>query len=178
MRPRRGPTLLWRIAELTASRSIKCHFAAAVLATAALAAHAQEVQNPLARHADADPRNLLPGHWNGANLERRANCATPQNNGDRGTYADYYVSFDRQIALMGIDETAITGLTCTYLGTYVDDRFRPQWNGTYTCSDGKTGTFQSQSFFSSANAMSIRLAIKLTGRETCDVDAILGGSRF
>ena len=151
----------------------------ALVALVALSAHAQEVQNPAARHADADPRNLLPGHWNGANLERRTNCAAPQNNGDHGVYADYNVSFDRPAALMGIDETAaVTGLTCTYLGTYVDDRFRPQWNGTYTCSDGKTGTFQSQLFFASPNAMSIRLAIKLTGRESCDVDAILGGSRF
>ena len=150
-----------------------------MLAWVALSAHAQEAQNPAARHADADPRNLLPGHWNGANLERRTNCAAPQNNGDHGVYADYNVSFDRPAALMGIDETAaVTGLTCTYLGTYVDDRFRPKWNGTYTCSDGKTGTFQSQLFFATPNAMSIRLAIKLTGRESCDVDAILGGSRF
>ena len=88
------------------------------------------------------------------------------------------MSFDRPANLMGIDETAITGLRCTYLGNYVDDRFRPRWNGSYSCSDGKTGTFESQVFFAAANAMSIRLAIKLTGSESCTVDAILGGSRF
>jgi hypothetical protein len=163
---------------LTTYRPNKCRWICAALAAAALTAHAQEVQNPAARHAEADPRNLLPGHWNGANLERRSNCASPLRNGDHGTYADYNVSFDRALNLMGIDEATTSGLSCTYLGNYVDDRFRPQWNGSYTCSDGKTGTFESQVFFATANAMHIRLAIKLTGTESCTVDSILGGSRF
>ena len=163
---------------MTTARSIKCPVVAALLALAVSAAHAQDAPNPLARHASADPRNLLEGHWNGANLERRTNCSAFQNNGDHGTYADYNVTIDRLAALMGIDETAITGLRCTYLGNYVDDRYRPQWNGTYTCNDGKSGTFTSQTFFATPNAMSIRLAIKLTGTESCNVDAILGGSRF
>ncbi len=156
----------------------KSHLIAAIVTLSAAHAFAQEVQNPAARRTDADPRTLLEGHWNGANLERRSSCAAAQNNGDRGTYADYNVTFDRGANLMGIDEAAITGLRCTYLGSYVDDRFRPQWNGSYSCSDGKTGNFTSQGFFSSPNAMSIRLAIKLTGTESCSVDAILGGSRF
>ena len=80
--------------------------------------------------------------------------------------------------MMSINETAITSLTCTYLGAYADDRFRPQWSGTYSCSDGKRGTFQMQHLLATPNEMSIRLAIKLDGTETCDVDAILGGSRF
>ena len=163
---------------MTIHRPNKCLWLCALLAATAPPLFAEDGQNPAARRAEADPRNLLPGHWNGANLERRTNCAAPQNNGDRGTYADYNVSFDRTASLMGIDETAITGLNCTYLGTYVDDRFRPQWNGSYTCSDGKAGTFQSQMLFSTPSAMSIRLTIKLSGKETCDVDAILGGSRF
>jgi hypothetical protein len=164
---------------LTALRSNKCRGAVAALVVAALPALAQEAQNPLARHPDADPSNLLPGLWDGANLEQRSNCAAPQNNGAHGVYARYNVSFDRTASLMGIDETAfLTGLTCTYLGTYVADRFRPQWNGSYTCSDGKTGTFQARGLLATPNAMSIRLAIKLTGTESCDVDAILGGSRF
>ena len=163
---------------MTTHRSNKCRWILAAVAAAAVSAHAQEVPNPAARHPEADPRNLLQGHWNGANLERRTNCASAQNNGDRGTYADYDVSIDRVASLMGIDEVAITGLRCTYLGNYVDDRFRPRWNGSYSCSDGKTGTFESQVFFSTANAMHIRLAIKLTGTESCTVDSILGGSRF
>jgi len=160
------------------SRPNKCHLIAAILALSAAQAIAQEVPNPAARRTDADPRTLLEGHWNGADLERRTSCAAAQNNGDRGTYADYNVTFDRTANLMGIDEVAITALRCTYVGTYVDDRYRPQWNGSYSCSDGKTGTFQSQTFFATANAMSIRLAIKLTGTESCSIDAILGGSRF
>lgn len=152
--------------------------AIAAIALTTLPALAQDVPNPLARNADADPRNLLQGIWNGANLENRSNCSAVQNNGIHGTYAQYAVSFDRPNAIMGIDETAITGLRCTYVGTYNDDRFRPQWTGNYDCSDGKTGSFVMQKLLATPNEMSIRLAIKLNGRETCDVDSILGGSRF
>jgi hypothetical protein len=132
--------------------------------------------NPIAR--PGDPASLLPGAWNGADLEKRSNCAAPQNNGTRGTYAEYDLSYDRNASTLGINQIGITGLQCTYSGTYTPDRFRPAWNGFYSCSDGKTGNFQSQSILATANAMSIRLSIKLTGSETCDIDAILGGSRF
>jgi hypothetical protein len=164
--------------QLTTIGSIKCRGLAAALALAALPGLAQEMPNPLARHADADPRNLLEGRWNGANLERRSNCRAPQNNGFHGTYAEYLVSFDRSASLMSVSEQAITGLSCTYLGTYSDDRFRPRWEGNYTCSDNKSGTFVTQSFLATPTGMSIRLAIKLSGSESCDVDAILGGSRL
>jgi hypothetical protein len=150
----------------------------AAFALAVLPVLAQDAPNPLARNLDASPGNLLAGIWNGANLETRSNCATIQNDGFHGTYAQYLVSFDLPNAIMGIDETAITGLTCTYLGSFADDRFRPQWTGSYTCSDGKRGSFTMQKLLATPNEMSIRLAIKLTGTETCDVDAILGGSRF
>jgi hypothetical protein len=162
---------------LTASTPHKCHGLAVLLALASLGAAAQEV-NPLARNLGADPRSLVEGQWNGANLERRTHCASPQNNGDHGTYAAYTVSRDLITSHFGIDEVAITGLRCTYSGTYTDDRFRPRWEGSYICSDGKTGNFTTQNIFATPNAMSIRLSIKLTGSETCDVDAILGGSRF
>ena len=147
-----------------------------MLALAACGAFAQD--NPLARHALEDPRNVLPGSWNGANLEQRSNCAAPENNGTRGTYAAYDVSFDHVANTMGVDETAITGLHCTYLGAYGYDPFRPTWVGTYSCTDGKQGNFQATGILATPNAMSLRLAIKLTGSETCDVDSILGGSRF
>ena len=148
-----------------------------VLAFAACGAFAQD--NPLARRSAEDPRNTLPGLWNGANLEQRSNCTATQNDGTRGTYAQYDVSFDRLSGTMGVDETAITGLQCSYVGTYDDtDRFLPVWTGTYSCTDGKQGSFHSTGILATPNAMSLRLAIKLTGSETCDVNAILGGSRF
>jgi len=159
------------------NRTIFC-FAIACAALAAAGSRAQIVENPLARHADSDPANIIPCAWNGADLEKRSNCTASQNDGTRGTYAEYDVSFDRTASILGIDEIGITGLRCTYSGTYGPDRFRPTWNGFYSCTDGKTGNFQATSVLATPNAMSIRLAIKLTGSETCDVDAILGGSRF
>jgi hypothetical protein len=159
-------------------KRILLHFAIACAALAAGGSRAQIVENPLARHADSDPANIIPGAWNGADLEKRTNCTASQNDGTRGTYAEYDVSFDRTASILGIDEIGITGLRCTYSGTYGPDRFRPTWNGFYSCTDGKTGNFQATSVLATPNAMSIRLSIKLTGSETCDVDAILGGSRF
>lgn len=151
------------------------------IACAALAApvsRAQTAENPIARHLLEDPSQIVPGAWNGADLEKRSNCTQPENNGTRGTYAEYDVAFDRTASLLGIDQIGITGLHCSYSGTYTPDRFRPTWNGFYSCTDGKTGNFQSQSILATTNALSIRLSIKLTGSETCDIDAILGGSRF
>jgi len=150
----------------------------ALAAALAVPAGALAQQNPLARYALDDPANIVPGAWNGADLEKRTNCSATQNNGTRGTYAEYDVTFDRTASILGIDEIGITGLRCSYAGTYFPDRFRPAWNGTYNCTDGKSGTFRSQAILATQNALSIRLAIKLTGTETCDVDAILGGSRF
>ncbi|HEX4331066.1 MAG TPA: hypothetical protein VH040_02905 [Usitatibacter sp.] len=149
-----------------------------LFACASLAAPAAwaQARNPVAR--PDDPALLLPGAWNGADLEKRSNCAATQNNGTRGTYAEYDIGYDRTAATIGINQIGITGLQCTYSGAYTADRFQPTWTGFYSCTDGKTGNFQAQSISATANAMSIRLSIKLTGSETCDIDAILGGSRF
>jgi len=162
--------------RLTATSCQKCLPAACALALAALApafAHAQA--NPLARRSTADVVTLNGDVWNGANLERRSNCSSAQNNGSRGTYAAYNVTVNTLGGEIDIDETAITGLRCTYSGRY---EAGPSWSGFYTCSDGKRGTFQSRGFLITPNEMSIRLAIKLDTTESCDVDAILGGSRF
>jgi hypothetical protein len=143
----------------------------AVLAPAGALAQA----NPLARATD--PANLN-GTWNGANLERRTNCASAQNNGSRGTYAQYEVAVDKAASELFIDETAITGLRCTYAGTYRQDGNALSWSGTYSCGDGKHGTFQSQGILVTPQEISIRLATKLDTTESCDIDAILGGSRL
>jgi hypothetical protein len=121
----------------------------------------------------------ISGTWNGANLERRSNCASAANNGTRGTYAQWDVTRDPVSETLRIQETGITGLSCTYRGGYRVNGNTPEWyDGTYTCTDGKTGTFHSTEFMVTARAFSIRLATKLSGSETCDIDAILGGSRF
>jgi hypothetical protein len=162
---------------LTTKSSHKCRWIASATLCATLASLGAAAQlNPLARGGIPDPA-ALGGRWNGANLERRSNCSATQNDGPHGTYAEYFVSIDRINNLMGINENAITGLSCTYLGSYRQFA-SPQWSGTYDCTDGKHGDFQSQSFLVTPNEMSIRLTIKLSTSETCDVDAILGGSRF
>jgi hypothetical protein len=80
---------------------------------------------------------------------------------------------------MSIHESTVTNLTCDYSGSYAPDgRSLPEWIGTLTCSDGKRGTFRSQSFLITPTEMQVRLHVKLTNSEGCDIDSILGGSRF
>ena len=125
------------------------------------------------------PAASIEGTWNGANLERRSNCAASQNNGARGTYAQWAVTLDRVSNTLRIQETGITGLSCTYTGTHRLNGNKHEWvDGQYSCTDGKTGTFHSTDIMVASTALSIRLATKLSGSETCDIDAILGGSRF
>ena len=154
-------------------------FALAFATLAAASARAQVAENPLARHTGDSPSALVGGAWNGADLEKRTNCTATQNNGTRGTYAEYDVTVDRINSVLGITQIGITGLQCTYTGGYTATAdARPTWTGHYSCTDGKTGDFHSTEILATAHAMSIRLAIKLTGSESCDIDAILGGSKF
>ena len=133
--------------------------------------------NPAQRRGPNDILRLA-GYWNFANLENRSNCGSPVNDGQHGTYAQYFVSFDAAAATMGITENAVTGLVCTYVGPYAGDLLAPTWTGTFDCSDGKRGTFSSKGFLITPNAMSIRLQMKATPPLACDIDSILGGSRF
>ena len=147
----------------------------ALLFFAALPAAAQ--QNPAARRGAWDLPSL-GGYWNGANLENRSNCATPGVNGIHGTYAQYFFSVNPSGANMQIHETTVTNLACDYDGTYAVGALLPDWNGSFSCSDGKRGTFRSTGFLISSTEMQVRLQIKLQNSEGCDIDSILGGSRF
>ena len=119
----------------------------------------------------------LGGTWNGANLERRSHCANPQNDGARGTYAQYTITADPS-GFFRIQQAGVTGLACTYTGTHSPGPAGRQVSGTFECADGKQGTFASTSVLVAAHALSMRLAIKLGGAESCDIDAIIGGSRY
>ena len=141
------------------------------------AAPAQAQTNPAERRGTAD-FTMLTGFWNGANLEMRSNCSNVLNNGRHGTYAEYNVSLVRSESHLDIVENTVTGLNCIYTGNYVEDRFAPKWTGSYSCSDGKRGPFESTGFLITPTQMQIRLHIKLDSSESCDVDSILGGSRF
>lgn len=120
----------------------------------------------------------MAGTWNGANLERRSNCANPQNDGTRGTYAQYTITADPVSGFFRIQQAGVTGLACTYTGSHAPSASGRQVSGDFECADGKQGTFASTSLLVTAQALSIRMAIKLTGAESCDIDAIIGGSRY
>ena len=161
---------------MTAKSSHKCLRALAASCALAACAAAAQVPNPLARPG-TDSLATLDGVWNGADLEARSNCVATQNDGKRGTYAQYTINVDTATHSLGITQNGVTGLNCSYGGVYADTPAGPQWSGTYACSDGKQGNFQSRGFLVTPHEMSIQLTIKLTGSETCDIDAILGGSR-
>jgi hypothetical protein len=50
--------------------------------------------------------------------------------------------------------------------------------GTLSCSDGKQGNFEGHVVESAATRLHLRLAIQLTGAESCTIDAILGMARL
>jgi hypothetical protein len=164
---------------LTARSSHKCLRVSALslAASVSLACWGQELPpNPLARGGGVSATSLA-GVWYGADLEMRTHCTNVQNNGWHGTYAQYTYSLDPSIHRLSISQAAVNGLSCTYEGDYSDGTSF-SWSGTLSCSDGKRATFQTRSALITPNEISLRLDMKLNGAESCDVDAILGGSRF
>ena len=137
------------------------------------AAHAA---NPLSRFAPP-PAELVNGRWNGVDLERRSNCTHPQNEGTRGTYAQFDVSSDAAGSFT-IGQSGITGLDCTYLGRWEAIGNALAVRGTMSCSDGKRGDFRTTAIDASASALTIHMDIALGGAETCSIEAVLGMARF
>ena len=126
------------------------------------------------------PRDItaLSGWWYGAHLERRSSCEGDPNNGLHATYSVYLFSFDPPTHSMSITENAVNGLTCNWQGTYRDDGGATALSGTLTCSDGRSGTFTAPGPFVISTLMSLRVAVKLSGTESCSIDAIVSGARF
>jgi hypothetical protein len=133
--------------------------------------------NPLARNADRGTVAFIDGRWNGSNLERRSNCGSPQNNGTHGTYAEFLVSTNSE-GDIGITQTGITSLNCSYFGKFRVEGGNRSAAGTYSCTDGKRGDFQTRNILVTENAVSIRMDIQLNTTETCTIDAVIGGARF
>ena len=148
--------------------------AAVLLVLAAGLASAQE--NPLARYLSS-PAVSLNGRWNGVNLERRSACTSAQNEGSRGTYAQFDVVADAA-GNLAITQSGITGLTCTYSGRYQVSGRGLAVQGNYSCTDGKQGAFASGYAEVHALSWDLRLAIRLTGNETCQVDSLLSMARL
>jgi hypothetical protein len=146
----------------------------AACAACALAAQADE--HPFARYPPP-PSELMNGVWNGVDLERRSGCANTQNDGTRGTYAQFTVSTDAS-GLFSVSQAGITGLTCTYGGRYAVTDGAMGIDGTYSCSDGKQGNFHVAKVDVNGTSLTLQMHVQLTGTETCSIDAILGMSRF
>lgn len=125
------------------------------------------------------PRPLLGGYWDGANIEARSNCRNAANNRTVVTYGQYEIGMsDLETGALLISQTGVTGLQCTYSGNFTRDGARIRASGNYSCNDGKRGTWQTVKVLVTETEMSIKLSTKLDTTETCDVVAILGGSRL
>jgi hypothetical protein len=118
----------------------------------------------------------LTGSWNGSHLEQRQGCLSAPNNGFHGTYSSYSISVVG--STITVNETGLTGLSCTWNGDYRDEGGRTVISGTHACTDGRSGPFEAQGFFVLSTLMSLRLSVQLTGSESCTIDAILEGARF
>ena len=152
-----------------------CLAALAALASVLAATPGRAQDHPLARDPVA-PALLANGSWNGVDLERRSNCTNAQNNGSRGTYAQFNVNTDLTGNFI-IVQTGITGLNCNYAGRFTTgDGLAVA--GTYSCTDGKQGQFHTRSVEVKGNAMTMEIDAQLTGSESCTISAILGLARF
>ena len=130
--------------------------------------------NPLARTPSA---LALNGRWNGVDLERRTACTQPQNEGNRGTYAQFDIVADAGGGLV-ITQSGITGLNCTYTLRYTRENATLAVTGTYGCSDGKQGNISGGDLRMHGRSFDLRMAIRLTAAETCQVDALLSMARM
>jgi hypothetical protein len=151
----------------------------ALLCSAALAclAHSAAAQtHPFARPQPATG-DSINGRWNGVNLELRSNCSSAQNNGNRGTYAQFDVATNQQ-GNFNITQTGVTGLNCEYSGRYASVDDVAGFEGTYSCTDGKQGAFHGESVLVRPTLLQIRFSTKLSGSESCDIQALLSMARF
>ena len=118
----------------------------------------------------------LGGTWYGTDLERRSACTRPENDGNHGTSARFDITFGG--SSFHIVQTSINTppTNCDYAGTY--DPNTLAMTGSFSCSDGKTATLTATDLLVTAREMSIQATLKLTGSESCTIDATLGGSRY
>ncbi|MEP7157268.1 MAG: hypothetical protein ABI905_15915 [Betaproteobacteria bacterium] len=124
------------------------------------------------------PAPALRGSWQGAIIETRTNCSQSQNNGARATYGQYEIGMGvGDNGALSIQLFGVTGLQCTYTGTYTTNGARLSASGTESCSDGRRGTWQSTNMLVLARAMSLDFSVQLDTTETCTIAAVLGGSR-
>jgi hypothetical protein len=165
---------------LTAGSLHKCLTAVAGTCALASALAASAAGNPIARGTPFTSGTVIDGRWNGADIERRTNCNAAQNNGTRGTYAEFVVSTNTAVPtpVIGITQNGVTGLICNYYGDYHVIGANRSAEGTYNCTDGKTGTFRTRSILASEEALSIHMDIVLSGTESCTIDAIIGAARL
>ena len=163
---------------MTADTLRKCLVRTLLSLAMAGAVPALGADNPLARGSawGAGASAPIDGSWAGTNLERRSSCASPQNDGAHGTWAQFDVTSNAAAGTLGISEFAITGLNCSYAGSYAGAG--STWSGSYSCSDGKRGTFSSRSISVTQNGLAIHLDVKLDTTESCTIEAVIGAGRF
>jgi len=120
----------------------------------------------------------LAGTWFGAIIETRSSCTQSQNNGARATYGQYDIGIGAgPSGAVSISLAGVTGLQCTYSGSFTTNGARVNASGNLSCNDGKRGTWRSTNIAITAKSMTLELEVKLDTTETCSVAAILGGVR-
>lgn len=164
---------------MTSNARWKCLAGACALALAVCAPAARAMDNPVARGTLALGASApIDGVWNGTDLERRSNCTSADNDGSRGTYAEFDPLMNGVDHTLAMDQKGITGLNCSYDGPYTGSGATLSWSGHYSCTDGKRGTFTSRSVLVTQNALSIHLDVQLDTTETCKIEKVIGAGRL
>ena len=121
----------------------------------------------------------LAGTWFGSIVEARSNCTQPPNNGNRATYGQYDIIMGPVAnPLVSIHLAGVTGLQCTYSGTYATNGARVLANGTLSCNDGRRGNWQSGTIDVKAQSMALIFNVQLDTIETCSIYTVITAARL
>ena len=178
-----APTAPWNDSVISATKvgTMTLQFVGNDAATMSYTLDGQSAIKPITRFIFGPLPPAVPGlagTWFGAIIETRSNCTQSQNNGGRATYGQYDISVGAgPSGAISISLAGVTGLQCTYSGSFNTNGARLNANGNMLCSDGKRGTWKSTNIAITTKSMTLELAVKLDTTETCDVAAILGGVR-
>lgn len=121
----------------------------------------------------------MNGTWYGPVLEQWSNCSNPAYNGNHGANAIWTVGmYDGVNLIINADIQTNPGFTCNYGGTHVLSGSSRAASGTFSCSNGKQGSWQTTEFQVTDRALSLIGAGQWTQQGiNCEMKFMLGGFR-
>jgi hypothetical protein len=149
----------------------------ASLVLAASGSALAQQDSPFARYRQTPPL-FIDGTFYGGDNENRSKCSNPLYNGQHATAGQFIVGMV-ETGDFSINEATDSNITCQYRGRYkYNDDGRLGVDGTYSCTDGRQGTFHTRQVDATGSILTIRMDVQLAVTETCTIDKVINVSRF